>query len=209
VLSLGYKCQDGKSKENRMYKIGDVIIPNYGPWTHPISRARFPANWIEKSTEAMRTTEGIVTYPDPEPPAPPIEEVRAAKMRDIESRTNAIFAAGVPARVSGVWKRFDTRTGERAASNWAIMGNVINMVLNGAVAEGAVYPMNVVTLNDAEVLALADNTIGAAFWAELMTFDKNIAASGSVLRKRAVDATTVAEINAIVDNRPIPYPFPS
>ena len=53
-----------------MYKIGEVIIPTYGPWVHPVSHVSYPANWITLSTEPQRIAINIEEYPDPEPPAP-------------------------------------------------------------------------------------------------------------------------------------------
>jgi hypothetical protein len=192
-----------------MYKIGNVIIPNYGPWTHPVTHKSFPANWLSVSTIYDRDAEGIEWYPDPEPPEPTIEQLKAAKDAAIESRTQAIFAAGVPARVGGTWYRFDTRTGARAATNWSNLMHATSAVLTGIVPAAAVFPKNISTINDGTILVLANAAESAAFWAELMSFDAAITTAGATLRKSVKDATTIEAVNAIVDNRPIPYPFPS
>jgi hypothetical protein len=192
-----------------MYKIGEVIIPNYGPWVHPVTSLSYPANWISLSTESQRIAINIEEYPDPTPPDPTLEQLKASKHAAIESRTQAIYAGGVPAQHNTTWYRFDTRTGARAAANWAMLANINGLVLAGAVPEASVFPKNISTIGDGTVLVLTTVAQSVAFWIQLMTYDSTIATEGATLRKSVTDATTIEAVNAIVDNRPIPYPFPS
>ena len=134
------------------------------------------------------------------PDAAPLEPQKDAKIGQFEAHTKQIYAAGVPAHVKGVSYLFDTRTGERASSNWLLLDAVILRALMVPVLEAQLFPRNIPTINDVS-LTLDTAAEANAFWVELMTNDANIAAAGAVLRKAVKDCTTKEQLDAVVDPR--------
>lgn len=140
-----------------------------------------------------------------------LEDAKQGKSTAIESKTEEIYAAGTPAHVNSVLYRFDTQTGKRAAMRWKTLDSVIWRVNSGLIPEAAMFPMNIESITDAEgayyktILQIATVSDANTFYTELMQNDQAIATAGTTLLLQVEAATTVAEVDAIVDNRPIPY----
>jgi len=142
---------------------------------------------------------------------PSLESVKSAKNSSIESKTEEIYAAGTPAHISTVLYRFDTQTGKRAAMRWKTLDSVIWRVKSGAIPEAYMFPMNVESITNAEgeylkiLLPLPTCAAADTFYIELMQNDQAIATAGTSLLLQVEAATTVEQVNAIVDNRTIPF----
>jgi len=140
-----------------------------------------------------------------------LEDAKNGKYAGIESRTEDIYAAGTPAHVNSILYRFDTQTGKRAAMRWKTLDSVIWRVKSGAIPEAYMFPMNVESITNADgeyiktLIQLPTCAAADTFYIELMQNDQAIATAGTALLLQVEAATTVEQVNAIVDNRPIPY----
>jgi hypothetical protein len=140
-----------------------------------------------------------------------LDDAKQSKSAAIESKTDTIYEAGTPAHVNTILYRFDTQTGKRAATRWKTLDSVIWRGKSGVIPEAYMFPMNIESITDAEggyyktIIVLATCAAADTFYTELMQNDQNIATAGTTLLLQVEAATTVEQVNAIVDNRPIPY----
>lgn len=115
----------------------------------------------------------------------PLKITRAA---EIDARTEELIAEGF---VASNGKRF-------AITDCAMLRyHVLFTARDAAIA----YPVLINTYGNDGVQSLANSTQVVAFVEEIFVGHQGVIASGSALKQQIINATSVAEINAVIDNR--------
>jgi len=74
-----------------MFMLDDKVIPLGSAWRHPVTGIKYPANWLDLSSEEERSAIGIIETPDPVPPAPSLEDSKAQAVSRIKAEASEIL----------------------------------------------------------------------------------------------------------------------
>lgn len=117
-----------------------------------------------------------------------LKPLKIARAAEIDARTEELIEAGFVASNS---KRF--RITDCAMLRYQVMFE--------SRSAGVSYPILVNTYDNDNVQSLPDASGVVTFVEEIFLGHQAIIASGSALKKQIIDATTIAEIEAVEDNR--------
>jgi hypothetical protein len=117
---------------------------------------------------------------------------KEAKLKQVKSKTASLVAAGSFEYPAASGKLF----GMSEVSQLNITG-----AFNSRVAPGFAYPVVFFTKNDLDSVSLADATAVEDFHAAAVAAIRTIRDGGAALKTLVGAAATVAEVNAITDNR--------
>lgn len=174
------------------YKYNDRSYSLYG-LRHQFPHVSFPAAPTLDDVAAL----GVTIVPDPEPVQPTLEEMKAAKLVQIDAETSAEILAGFVYEIDGVRYRFSYDAFDQ--QNFADTANVCILKLNGAAGLPDSVVWNSYSIPDGD---LVRQTFDAAGFLQLYT-DGALAHKNSVMqeggaRKSAVEAaTTIEEVEAL------------
>lgn len=118
-----------------------------------------------------------------------LKPLKMWKAAQIDARTEELIAAGF---LASNGKRF--RIDDRAMCRYQILFESRNNA-------GLTYPILINVYDNDGVQSLGVAAAVVAFVEEVYLGHQAIIASGAALKQQVIDATTVAEINAVVDNR--------
>ncbi len=125
----------------------------------------------------------------------PVPVVRARKIQEIRDNTAALIAQGAVYSALTYTITDPERT------------DILSMYTVGVVAAvGGFFPMKVTTTDGLVETSFADAAAFQLFFTQMMDTYVYWKETGQVLRQTAIDATTVAQIDAIDDTRTWPMP---
>lgn len=159
--------------------------------------------------EAVDNGDSIVqvAYPNdvfPAPPVPTLEEAKKAKITAIDNKTSNMLDN------SGVSVEFDFGSGlvthtfaatRTAKMNWMLLQSVSGYCMDSKIPEESFFPLNIQTFPDEAFLSLDTALAGFQFTTSVLSEIEVLRGSGAVLKNSVAAATTVEEVEAIVDNR--------
>jgi hypothetical protein len=115
--------------------------------------------------------------------------LKIAKAAEIDARTEELIAEGF---VVSNGKRFKIDDGSITRYHMMYaMRNSLDMV----------YPVVITTYDEQNAQTLSNNGMVASFTEEIFIGHQAIVASGSALKQQLINASTLAEVEAVVDNR--------
>lgn len=140
-----------------------------------------------------------MTTPQPYPePVVSLDDAKRVKDTAIEGKTDLILGAGITVQLYGTNYSMDT-VGSRAQINWLKLAVLTILVLMGALP-GNMFPQNIVDKNDQPISILTPQD-AITFLLTMWLSENGILARGAQLRKQVKDATTIQEVNEVVDDR--------
>lgn len=141
--------------------------------------------------------------PEVAPYAPPVVSLGAAKLAKeaaINAKTDEILSHGVPVVWEEIEYLIDTRGGSRAADNWSEFRDAVAFVAAGLIPEGNLFPRTVYT-KDRRPIVIETAATGAMFSLLCSQATRAVLAAGGVLLEQLDACETVAEVDALEDDR--------
>ena len=183
----------------------DVIATSFTPYTLEEAQAiiswvavvivNAPLGLVVKGTETStrpyyhRLASGDGTLLEHYDEIEVLKPLKVARAAEIDARTEELIGAGF---LGSIGKRF------RINDNALVRYNVMYLTRN---APGAIYPKTINVFTDDAVQNLPNVGAVEQFCTEVFLGHQAIVDSGSDLKRQIIEATTKAEIDAIVDNR--------
>lgn len=133
-----------------------------------------------------------------------LDLAKKAKIAEIDRRTEAKL------NNEGVTIDFDFGGGvsehtfaatKTAKTNWILLMNCARDCMDGKVSEGLFFPMNVQMFPSESFISLSTPVIAFQFSYAVLGAIETCRGMGAVLKNQVSGATTIEEIEAIIDNR--------